>query len=91
MSVLAGVKPNGPFVFGAPKAWPRAKARIDAATRINEPWVVHDLRRTVATGLQRFGVGLQVVEAVLGHVGTRAGIVGVYQTHDYLAEKRAAL
>jgi integrase len=90
-SVLAGVKPNGPFVFGAPRAWHRAKARIDAATRINEPWVIHDLRRTTATGMQRLGVGLQVVEAVLGHAGTRAGIVGVYQVHDYLDEKRAAL
>jgi integrase len=91
MALLAGVKPNGPFVFGAPKAWHRAKARIDAATRLNEPWVIHDLRRSVATGLQRLGVGLQVVEAVLGHAGTRAGIVGIYQVHDFLDEKKAAL
>ena len=34
---------------------------------------------------------LQTVEAVLGHTGSRAGIVGVYQRHDYLEEKRAAL
>jgi integrase len=91
VALLAGVKHAGPFVFGAPKGWSKAKARIDAATRINESWVIHDLRRTVATGMQRLGVGLQVVEAVLGHTGTRAGIVGVYQVHDYLGEKRAAL
>ena len=55
-------------------------------------WVLHDLRRTVATNLQRLGVRLEVTESVLNHVsGSRAGIVGVYQKHDYAAEKRAAL
>ena len=35
---------------------------------------------------------VQVTEAVLGHVsGSRAGIIGVYQRHDYAGEKRAAL
>ena len=55
-------------------------------------WRIHDLRRTAATGLQKLGVALQVTEAVLGHTsGSRAGIIGVYQRHDYAAEKRAAL
>ena len=45
------------------------------------PWRLHDLRRSVATGLQRLGVRLEVIEAVLGHVSGRAGIVGVYQRH----------
>ena len=57
-----------------------------------EHWQVHDLRRTVATNLQRLGVKLEVTEAVLNHVsGTRAGIVGVYRRHEYSEEKRAAL
>jgi hypothetical protein len=35
---------------------------------------------------------LEVTEAVLNHVGgSRAGIVGVYQRHEYGLEKRAAL
>ena len=56
------------------------------------PWTIHDLRRTVATNLQRLGVRLEVTEAVLGHVsGSRAGIVGVYQRHTWADEKRAAL
>jgi integrase len=55
-------------------------------------WVLHDLRRTVATNLQRLGVRLEVTESVLNHVsGSRAGIVGVYQKHDYATEKRQAL
>ena len=53
---------------------------------------LHDFRRTVATGLQRLGVRLEVTEAVLNHVaGSRAGIVGVYQRHHWADEKRAAL
>ena len=53
---------------------------------------MHDLRRTTATGLQKLGVALQVTEAILGHTsGSRAGIAGVYQVHDYAAEKRTAL
>ena len=56
------------------------------------PWSVHDLRRTLATGLQRLGVRLEVTEAVLNHIsGSRAGIAGVYQRHDWAMEKRAAL
>ena len=55
-------------------------------------WRIHDLRRTMATGMQKLGVGLQTVEALLGHTGgSRAGIVGVYQRHDFAAEKRAAV
>jgi integrase len=56
------------------------------------PWRLHDLRRTVATGLQRLGFRLEVIESVLGHVsGSRAGIVGVYQRHDFIDDKCAAL
>ena len=45
-----------------------------------------------ATGLQRLGVRLEVIEAVLGHVsGSRSGIVAVYQRHKFEAEAREAL
>ncbi|WP_438275135.1 tyrosine-type recombinase/integrase [Nitrobacter sp.] len=56
------------------------------------PWRIHDLRRTMASGMARLGVAVAVTEKVLNHVsGTFAGIVGVYQRHDFLAEKRHAL
>jgi len=87
--------------------WSKAKAALDRAVldiRAKAaatagmtpppivPWSVHDLRRTFATGLQRLGVRLEVTEAVLNHIsGTRSGIAGVYQRHDWAAEKRAAL
>jgi integrase len=83
-------------VSGFSKAKPaldRAMAELAGEGALPIPgWVLHDLRRTVATNLQRLGVRLEVTEAVLNHVsGSRAGIVGVYQKHDYAAEKRLAL
>nr|WP_159709809.1 tyrosine-type recombinase/integrase [Geminicoccus flavidas] len=79
-----------------------AKAKLDALIQeareergVHEPmmsWTLHDLRRTVATGQQRQGARLEVIEAVLGHVsGSRAGIVGTYQRHRFREEARAAL
>lgn len=57
-----------------------------------EDWRLHDLRRTLATGLQRLGTRIEVTEAVLNHVsGSRSGIVGVYQRHEFADEKRHAL
>lgn len=97
-----------PGAVGTPFAgWSKAKRALDraivdarakaaAATGTSPapliPWSVHDLRRTVATGLQRLGVRLEVTEAVLNHIsGSRGGIAGVYQRHDWATEKRAAL
>ena len=77
---------RGPF-----NGFGKAKAQLDEASGVTD-WRLHDLRRTAATGLQRLGVRLEVTEAVLNHVsGSRAGIVGIYQRHDYASEKRAAL
>jgi integrase len=67
------------------------KKRLDEVSGVTG-WTLHDIRRTVASGLQRLGVRLEVTEAVLNHrSGSTAGIVGVYQRHDYAAEKRDAL
>ena len=42
--------------------------------------------------MARLGISLPVIEKVLNHVGgTIAGIVGVYQRHEFAEEKRAAL
>jgi hypothetical protein len=49
----------------------------------------NDLRRTGRTGLAKLGINKDVAERILNHV--RADMVGVYDTHDYLDEKRAAL
>jgi integrase len=69
-----------------------AKDYLDKLLPDMAPWVIHDLRRTVASGMARLGVNLPVIERVLNHVGgSFAGIVGVYQRHEFAEEKRAAL
>jgi len=69
----------------------RMKERLDEASGVTN-WTLHDIRRTVATGLQKLGVRLEVTEAVLNHrSGSLKGIARVYQTHDYGPEKRDAL
>ncbi|TGU99174.1 site-specific integrase [Mesorhizobium sp. M00.F.Ca.ET.151.01.1.1] len=63
-----------------------------AKVKAPPPWTLHDLRRTAASGMARLNINLPVIEKVLNHVsGTFAGIVGVYQRHEFAAEKRAAL
>jgi integrase len=66
-------------------------AALDDCAEI-APWRLHDLRRTLATGLQRLGVRFEVTEAVLNHVsGSKSGVAGVYQRHDWAPEKVTAL
>ena len=83
----------------SPSGFSKAKRRLEEWAIANgndqladNPWRIHDLRRTVATGLQKLGVRFEVTEAVLNHVsGSRGGIAGVYQRHDWKEEKAAAL
>lgn len=61
-------------------------------TRFFAPWRFHDLRRSLATGLQREGARFEVIEAVLNHKsGERSGVAGVYQRYNWHDEMRAAL
>jgi len=71
--------------------WSKAKSQLDSASGVSG-WWLHDIRRTLATGLQRLGVRLEVTEAVLNHLsGSRSGVVGIYQRHEWAEEKRSAL
>ena len=74
----------------------RAKQQLDDAIKAAghdvPPFRLHDLRRTMATGMAALGIALPVVEKILNHVsGSFAGIVSVYQRHEYTDEKREAL
>lgn len=80
----------------------KAKARLDKAMlaelRKADPeahlsaFVVHDLRRTAASGMARLGIAPHVVEAVLNHqTGVVSGVAKVYNRFSYETEKRAAL
>ena len=71
----------------------KGKRKLDALLPSDMPdWRLHDLRRTVASGMARLGIHLPVIEKVLNHAsGSFAGIVAVYQRHSFAEEKRAAL
>jgi len=92
--VLKACPRRGETVFGrGPNgytAWSRSKRLFDPALSL--PWVLHDLRRSAATGMADLGVQPHVIEAVLNHVsGHKAGVAGIYNRSTYTAEKRAAL
>jgi integrase len=84
--------PDNP-ASGVSKAVERMRAAVKAELGDDVPqWSLHDIRRTVATGLQRLGIRFEVTEAVLNHIsGSKGGIAGVYQRHDWADEKRTAL
>jgi integrase len=66
----------------------KSKSRLDDLSGITT-WRIHDLRRTVRTGLAGLRVDPDVAERVIGHV--IGGVRGVYDRHAYIDEKRDAL
>jgi integrase len=70
----------------------KIKRRLDSRLPDMQPWRLHDLRRSCATGLARIGVDIAVVERILNHTsGVFRGVVGTYQRHAYEDERRVAL
>lgn len=77
----------GPF-----SGFSKAKARLDKQLAFSDPWRLHDLRRTTATGMADIGVLPHIIEAVLNHIsGHKAGVAGIYNRSTYTNEKRDAL
>jgi integrase len=55
-------------------------------------WILHDLRRTAATGMARLHIPPHVVDRILNHTsGTIRGVSAVYNRHAYTEERNAAL
>lgn len=75
----------------------KAKEAIDAlmaksTNRTMQAWVMHDLRRTMATGCAELNIPLEHSEAVLNHIsGTQGGVAGTYHLYKFAKEKRVAL
>jgi integrase len=91
-STTAGEKP----VNGFSRAKKRADALMLAEMKSADPkamlpdWVIHDVRRTMRTGLSAIpGISDLVRELVIGHA--KPGLHKVYDQHAYLDEKRHAL
>ena len=95
--ILSGLKAgakDSPFVFpggksGAPVT--TIQKRLDAigASSGVEDLRLHDIRRTVATGIAKRGFPRFVIGKILNH--TDGGVINVYDTHEYTDEKRKAL
>ena len=79
---------NGTAPFSAIS---KAKTRLDRTSQVTG-WRLHDIRRTMATGLHEMNFGLQVVERLLNHVGaSRSGVAGIYNKADHLPERKRAM
>jgi integrase len=104
--ILANVKQasgKAGFVFSttgrsAVSGFSKTKRRLDelmlaAAEKDGvQPWRLHDLRRTAASGMQRLGVRVEVIERALNHVsGAYVGVTGTYQVDPLTDEVKAAL
>jgi integrase len=92
--ILASLPRTGEFVWGAAPVshFDRIKRALDEHMKLAAPWVVHDIRRTVASGMARIGVPVPTIEKLLAHrSGTFRGIVGTYQRHSFLPEMTAAV
>jgi integrase len=83
---------HGAVVAREDRWWNPVRERMIALAKADgvtvEPFVLHDLRRTVRTGLSAYSTP-DVAERVIGHV--LQGVREVYDRHAYLHEKHAAL
>jgi integrase len=69
----------------------RPKVRLNAKAGI-EGWILHDLRRTAATGMARLNIPPHVVDKILNHsVGAIRGVAAIYNRASYIEERKAAL
>jgi integrase len=83
---------NGDLVFThdgqrAIGGFSKFKHRLDQMSGV-KGWTLHDLRRTARSLMSRAGVPSDHAERCLGHVIN--GVRGVYDRHEYQAEKAAA-
>jgi integrase len=87
--------PDRDFVFGQRGStfggWAAMKRSLDEQSGVTS-WVIHDLRRSAATGMAGIGIQPHIIEAVLNHVsGHKGGIAGIYNRATYAQEKALAL
>jgi integrase len=75
------------------RAWADGKAELDK--RLGDtvaPFVLHDIRRSVATGMADLGVQPHIIETILNHQGGhKRGPAGIYNRSSYQREVKAAL
>jgi integrase len=94
--LIAATPRLGALVFSSDgttafQGYSKAKARLDRLSGVSD-WTLHDLRRTVVSGMARLGVAPHVADKILNHQsGTISGTAAVYQRHEFLDERKKAL
>jgi len=85
-----------PYVFGTAtgkrfQRFGKEKRELDKLCGV-AGWRIHDLRRTIVSGMARLGIPPHVADKILNHQArTISGVAAVYQRHDFLAERKDAL
>jgi integrase len=68
----------------------KIKKQLDAELKFDEEWENHDLRRTINSSLEAMeDIKGEVIDTILAH--KQPGVKGVYNRHQYVKERRAAL
>lgn len=95
---------HGPYVFSTTDGWKPISGISKAVAQFQkkmgeiyaethdeplEPWVLHDDRRTLRSGLSNIGVPPDVAEAVIGH--RKKDLEAIYDTHSFKIQRRHAL
>jgi integrase len=94
VAVIAAMPRSGDHIFGRTlvEHFHGVKCALDARMGDVPAWVIHDVRRSVASGMARIGVQLPVIEKILAHrKGSFAGVVGIYQRYGFMPEMAAAM
>jgi len=91
---IIGTQPaSRTYVFGADDKgfsnWSKCKAKLDERLfgKVSS-FKLHDLRRTMRTGLDKLGVSEDIAEAAIGHVSKK--LVRTYNKHNRVTERAAA-
>lgn len=104
--ILEDAPDMGSYVFTSAGERPfenfsRDKKSLDTKIRksrkeSNQPsladWTLHDIRRTVASGMARLNVAPHIIEKILNHsAGIISGVAAVYNRYEYADETKKAL
>jgi integrase len=95
-TVLSAVNNSGDYVFTSNGRTPfsgfsKSKKRLDDLNGATD-WRLHDIRRTVTSGMAQLGIAPHIADKILNHQsGTISGVAAVYQRHEFLDERMTAL
>src|ERR1700694_607317 len=76
-------------VFDKYNTWSKPKAALDARLQFTTPFVIHDLRRTLSTGLAELQTPPHLIDCILGHAA--GNLHKRYNRYRYIAEIRETL